>query len=208
MRFSDEEKLTARAARRLETRERVFATAVAEFARVGMAEADTRVIAAAAGVARGTFYFHFPTKEHVMAELERREESLMAERLTTALARPHDLTFALEKLVAEVMVVEQRLGQALFRDLLALHFSPARPKEHPDPSEWSEYPVIALVVAEFEDARKRGEIIPGSDAAQSAFLFMVGLYALLITTHGHEAAERAGVLENFTVTMLRGLEPR
>ena len=41
-----------------------------------MADADVGSIAAAAHVARGTFYFHFPTKEHVLAELTRREERL------------------------------------------------------------------------------------------------------------------------------------
>ena len=33
--------------------------------------ADVSTIAAAVGVARGTFYFHFPTKEHVVVEAER-----------------------------------------------------------------------------------------------------------------------------------------
>ena len=41
-----------------------------------MAEADVGAIVAAAGVAHGTFYFHFPTKEHVLFELERQAEEL------------------------------------------------------------------------------------------------------------------------------------
>ena len=65
-----EEKPSGRAVRRQETRQRVYAAAIAEFKRAGMAAADVGVIATEAGVARGTFYFHFPTKEHVLAELE------------------------------------------------------------------------------------------------------------------------------------------
>jgi AcrR family transcriptional regulator len=35
---------------------------------------------AAAGVAHGTFFFHFPTKEHVLLELEGREEERIAKQ--------------------------------------------------------------------------------------------------------------------------------
>ena len=76
-----EDKLSGRAAvkgrdaQRRQTRQRVYAAALVEFKRTGMAAADVGDIAAAAGVARGTFYFHFPTKEHVLAELERHEEA-------------------------------------------------------------------------------------------------------------------------------------
>jgi AcrR family transcriptional regulator len=48
---------------------------VAAIKRSGRAGADVSAIVAAAGVARGTFYFHFPTKEHVVVELERNEEA-------------------------------------------------------------------------------------------------------------------------------------
>ena len=64
----------ARELRRLETRARLFDAALTEIARKGLAAADVAAIAASAGVVRGTFYFHFPTKEHVLIELERNEE--------------------------------------------------------------------------------------------------------------------------------------
>lgn len=51
----------------------MFDAAVAEIGRSGLAGADVSAIVAAAGVARGTFYFHFPTKEHVVVEAERAE---------------------------------------------------------------------------------------------------------------------------------------
>src|SRR6266700_3604353 len=80
--FPMEEKVNGREAQRRQTRRSLYAVAVAEFKRTGMAAADVGVIAKEAGVARGTFYFHFPTKEHVLAELERREEARIAARLT------------------------------------------------------------------------------------------------------------------------------
>src|ERR1700744_3401673 len=80
-----------RDAQRRQTRQRVYAAALAEFKRTGMAAADVGDIAAAAGVARGTFYFHFPTKEHVLAELERAEEVRIAAKLATKKVGPGDL---------------------------------------------------------------------------------------------------------------------
>ena len=77
-----------REAQRLQTRARVFDAAVAEFGRSGLAGADVAAIAATAGVARGTFYFHFPTKEHVLVELERAEEAKIVATLDTRSAAP------------------------------------------------------------------------------------------------------------------------
>src|ERR1700739_2552017 len=80
-----------RQAQRLETRARLFNAAVAEIGRSGLAGADVSAIAAAAGVARGTFYFHFPTKEHVVVELERFEEARIVAKLDTRTAERADL---------------------------------------------------------------------------------------------------------------------
>ncbi|MFY9921683.1 MAG: TetR family transcriptional regulator, partial [Mycobacterium sp.] len=71
-------KATSRETRRLQTRQRILGAAIAEFKRSGMAAADVGAIVASAGVAHGTFFFHFPTKEHVLLELEAREESRLA----------------------------------------------------------------------------------------------------------------------------------
>lgn len=54
---------------RLETRARVRDAAVAEFHRVGFEASQIEDIVRAASVARGTFYLHFPTKDHVLMEL-------------------------------------------------------------------------------------------------------------------------------------------
>jgi len=37
---------------------------------------------------------------------------------------------------------------------------------------------------------------------------MLGLYAVLITSHGHSRAARAEILDNFAATVLRGVEAR
>ena len=164
--------------RRRQTRERILGAAIAEFKRAGMAGADVNVIAAAAGVAHGTFFFHFPSKEHVLFELERREEALFAEEFARLLEQPHDLVSVLTELVGSVTGLEQRLGPILFKELLALHFSPTRP--HKD--DWTDHPVIVLLIGEIERARSDGVVHPEVDAFYSATFFLLGVYGVLTST--------------------------
>src|SRR6201993_2247305 len=110
-----------REAQRLQTRARVFDAALAEIGRSGLAGADVASIAAAAGVARGTFYFHFPTKEHVLVELERAEELKIVALLDSRAAAPDDLLSLLTLLVRQVLAAEERLGPVVFTDMLGLH---------------------------------------------------------------------------------------
>jgi TetR/AcrR family transcriptional repressor of uid operon len=205
---TEEEKLNGREVQRRETRQRVYAAAIAEFKRAGMAAADVGVIAREAGVARGTFYFHFPTKEHVLAELERLEEARLVSQLSKFLAVPHDLAGALAEVVRLMTVMERRVGKALFREMLGLHFSPRRPEVLPGADQWAQYPVMTIVIQAVELARERGEVYPGADALRTAQFFLLGLYAMLITSHEQPKATRAEILDNFLATVLRGVEAR
>ena len=197
-----------REAQRKQTRQRVYAAAIAEFKRAGMADADVGVIVKEAGVARGTFYFHYPTKEHVLAELERSEEARVAAQLTRFMADPHDLAEVLGEIVRLFTTVERRVGRVLFHEMLGLHFSPQRPDVLPGADQWADYPLMVLVVEAVERARERGEVYPGANALHTAQFFMLGLYAVLITSHGHPKAARAAILDNFVATVLRGIESR
>ena len=203
-----EDKPNGRDAQRQETRKRVYAAAVAEFRRVGMAAADVSVIVKEAGVARGTFYFHFPTKEHILAELERHEEARLAAQLEKFLARPHDLAGALAETVRLMAQMERRVGKLLFREMLALHFSPSRPEALPGTEQWADYPMMTLVVRAIGLARDRGEAYPEADPLRTAQFFMLGLYAVLITSPDHSRAARAEILDNFVATVLRSVEAR
>jgi TetR/AcrR family transcriptional regulator, repressor for uid operon len=202
------DKFNGREAQRRETRQRVYAAAIAEFKRTGMAGADVGVIAKEAGVARGTFYFHYPTKEHVLAELERLEEARLAAQLSRFLAAPHDLAGALAEVVRLMTLMERRVGRGLFREMLGLHFSPRRPEVLPGADQWSQYPAMSLVVRAVELARERGEVYPGADALRTAQFFMLGLYAMLITSHEQPKGTRTEILDNFLATVLRGVESR
>ncbi|MGV0746704.1 TetR/AcrR family transcriptional regulator [Mycolicibacter heraklionensis] len=193
------EKMTAREARRLQTRERLLGAATAEFKRTGMAQADVGAIVAAAGVAHGTFFFHFPTKEHVLLELERREEERIAKQFEKYLVKHHDLSDALAESARLIIDLEQRLGDPLFTEFLALHFSPTRP-----PAENGEHhPLIVLIAERIGLARERGEIDDDVVAMNSAVFFLLGLYALLITTH--DWPTRPELVADYLTRTLRSL---
>jgi TetR/AcrR family transcriptional repressor of uid operon len=193
---------TAREMRRRQTRERVLSAAIAEFKRSGMVRADVNAIVAAAGVAHGTFFFHFPSKEHVLLDLESREEVRIATEFAAYLEDAHGLTAALTEVARLVAGLELRLGALLFKELLALHFSPTRPTK----DDWSDHPVIVLLVDEIERARGDGEVHPEVDAFYSATFFLLGIYGVLTTTDN--AAKRDTTLTKLIATAVRGLEVR
>jgi AcrR family transcriptional regulator len=186
-----------REAQRLQTRARVFDAAVAEFGRSGLAGADVAAIAAAAGVARGTFYFHFPTKEHVLVELERAEEAKIVETLDSGPAEPDDLLSLLTLLVHRVLAAEERLGPVVFKDMLGLHFSATRPIE----DELSEHPLAGFVIAAIADAQAAGRVSRDADPGELGVIFLSGLFALL-------AIGATASLDRYVLTIVQGMEGR
>jgi TetR/AcrR family transcriptional repressor of uid operon len=194
-------KHSARETRRLQTRQRILGAAIAEFKRSGMAGADVGTVVAAAGVAHGTFYFHFPTKEHVLLELERREEARIAAEFARFLADNHNLEATLAEVTHLVLGLERLLGRQLFKELLALHFSPSRPES----DGWTDHPVIVLLVREIERARGDGEVHPEVDAFYSATFFLLGIYGVLTTDN---IDTRDTMLAKLVASAVRGLEVR
>jgi len=193
---------SAREAKRLQTRERLMGAAVAEFTRSGIAEADVSAIVTAAGVAHGTFFFHFPTKEHVLLELERREEERIAKEMGRFLRSRPDLAATLTEAARLVVGLEHRLGDPLFKDFLALHFSQTRPPAE----DGQDHPLIVAVAQEIEHAQQRDEVDPDVTPMNSAVFFLLGLYALLTTTNTWPT--RDAMLEDYVKRTLRSLEAR
>jgi AcrR family transcriptional regulator len=191
--------VSARESKRLETRARLFDAAVAEIGRVGLAGADVSAIARSVGVVRGTFYFHYPTKEHVLVELQDAEEKrIVAELQGRSVAT--DLQTALSDVVSEVLATEQRLGETIFRDMLGLVFSSTRPAE----AQVDEHPLADYVVAVLTRARRDGVIAKGLQPRELAVVFLNGMFALLTTRAATPAAR--GLLDLYVTTMVSGME--
>lgn len=193
--------VSAREAQRLQTRARLFDAALAEMASSGLAGTDVAAIAAAVGVARGTFYFHFPTKEHVLVELERNEECTIVAMLAAETSAHGDLRSMLTSLVRQVLAAEKRLGPVVFRDMLGLHFSASRPVEDGP----AEHPLAEFVIAAIAEAQAAQRVSRDADAAELGVIFLTGLFALLVT--GDTASRsRVDLLDRYVKTIVDGME--
>ncbi len=193
------DKPSTRETRRLQTRERLLGAAIAEFKRAGMAAADVGSIVSAAGVAHGTFFFHFPTKEHVLLELEQREEGRIAKQFAQFVKPGRDLQAVLREAVRLVLGLERRLGDLLFKEFLALHFSQTRP-----PAEGvADHALVVLLADQIEAQRERGDIDPDVNPVNSSVFFLLGFYALLITTN--DWPTRDALLEDYVARTVRSM---
>ena len=162
----------------------------------GFAAADVSAIAATAGVVRGTFYFHFPTKEHILVELERNEETRIISELGEAKG---DLASVLAQVVDHVLKAERRLGTVVFRDMLGLHFSSTLPVD----DELAQHPLAQFLVGVIGRAQDAGQVPPEADAAELATFFLTGLFALLAT-----GAHDGTLLRRYVTTVVKGMETR
>ena len=104
--------------------------------------------------------------------------------------------------------MERRVGKVLFREMLALHFSPNRPEAAARRRPVGGLPHDGPGGAGDRARAGRGETYPEADPLRTAQFFMLGLYAVLITSHDHSRAARAEILDNFVATVLRSVEAR
>ncbi len=108
----------------------------------------------------------------------------------------------LGEVVRLVMGLEDRLGRILFKERLALHFSPSRPQQ----DDWTDHPLIVLLVREIERARGEGEVRADVDAFFSATFFLLGIYGVLTTTDNLESRET--MLTELVASAIRVLQIR
>ncbi len=113
--------LRRRDRQRLETHRRIFEAAIAEFKRVGFANAQVGRIAAAAGVAHGTFFFHFPTKDHVLLEMQDHGERRIVDRVRATRQKSRSVAGFLMQIIDSVLGEEVFVGTELMRELLGVH---------------------------------------------------------------------------------------
>lgn len=168
---------TKRDQQRLETRELLFELAVAEFRRSGTAKARIRDIVDAAGVVPGTFYFHFPTKDHVIFELWLRNAARLVELLREAEhsdTPPRTTADFLHSLAEGLLRVEAEVGDAgLLRDSIAIVLRP------PEGVDLSENPIGDILVDFLAEAETRGEFQSELAATELARVLLTSILGSL-----------------------------
>ncbi|MFK7894264.1 MAG: TetR/AcrR family transcriptional regulator [Myxococcota bacterium] len=167
---------SARARQRSETRERLFEVALREFRAVGFGAAQIDRIAKSAGVARGTFYFHFPTKDDVLLELAQRVNRRIARRVT--LLRDSDptlreLLYRVNDAIADEI---SRVGETgLLAEMLSLYVR--RPYDLAD-SAHSAPSLAEELTQHLVWASGRGELKAQMPPEQIAMVLMSSLFGI------------------------------
>ncbi len=165
------------------TRQLLFEAAIAEFRRVGLARASVARIAREAGVSRPSFYFHFPSKQHVLLELQWIEELSVASRLEGS----RSLREALQELAEGLIELEARLGDAdLFRDMIAVYAR--RPAELPIAEQ--SFPLVEALARRFGEAAARGELRSGLESEAAARVCLTSAFGLFLGLPSDPAQRR------------------
>ena len=192
---------TQRERQRAETRERLFQAALAEFRRHGVAGARIEQIATSVGVVRGTFYFHFPTKEHVLQELQLRGQERIMDHLADLDPNKDGVSEVLEAIVNGLEAGAEVVNDGpLLRDTLALY---VRHPIEPSIGDDEPRPLVEVAAGVLAAAQKRGEMrsdISPEDAVSVVFSGLFGLFAASASGRGH-------LLRDWLNLVGRGLAP-
>jgi AcrR family transcriptional regulator len=182
----------ARERQRTATRERLFNAAIAEFRRRGFERANVADIARAAGVARPSFYAHFPTVDHVLFEWTWR----LALQIVRELEGTAGLRATLDRLADALIAAEQAVGDvALFREMISSFARRAAGPAFDD----DEIPVLGELMRRFERARAAGELRAGMQPAQAARLCLSGVFGHLLGVEATPGERRADLRALFSL---------
>lgn len=194
--------------KRSDTRERIFEAAVEEFAREGFANAQIPRIAAQAGVVRGTFYFHFASKEHVLIELAERDHERISGELATLRDNDTPLPDVLTRLLDCMTPDSDAEPEAnLRRDVLALYMREAHAKnadELGDPEQSN--PVLNELTHHISEAIARGQVRDDVEPERLAAAVLTSIFGLVVARKG-TASDNRPELELLIELLLHGMGP-
>ncbi len=189
----------SRTRQRLETRDRIFTAALAEFRRAGVAAAEIEDIVRAADVARGTFYLHFPTKDHVLMELLRRQQRELGEALR---ARRGLSPRAFLRRVVDLMVENSVRESALYHELFAVI------TRHAHEMRGEASALVEALMDCFAAGQRRGEVRRDIAPFDLTNVFLPGVYGLLQMKLDSPRGELRQALYRVVDIFVRGIAAR
>lgn len=193
---------TQRDRQREETRQRVYRAALAIFRRDGAEAAKIDDIANLAGVSRGTFYFHFPTKDDVLVELMSSSQLEVCARLAQ-IDREADIRVALAAVavaVAETWATEPRLladiGMVALKNTADQLADTGRM-----------HPLQQALVPWFAAAQERGQVSALIPPDLSSQFFLVHLFGAALAWSGNRVLPLKQLLDNVVTFFLKAARP-
>lgn len=169
---------------------------------MGVAAAQVDRIARAAGVARGTFYFHFPTKDDVLLELAARVSARIARRIAVVGESAPSLRELLTRVNDAITDEHSRVGETgLLAEMLSLHVR--RPHDLTDPT--GNVPnLVDELARQLAAARARGCFESSLAVDQLAVVFATSLFGIYARMPRGEALRSS--CEAWVDLVVRGLE--
>jgi AcrR family transcriptional regulator len=175
---------------------------MARFERDGYAAVSVEDIVRAAGVARGTFYFHFPDKEDVLYEAVRRGQAEIAARMAAAGARG-DLRAVLGETCASfARLWGARRRRALLVDAGAIGMR----RIVGDTRARDEEPLRRELARHVARAQAAGELRSVLPSQMLADVFLLDVFAALMAWAQTGAPPLAVVMPGVIELFLRGAE--
>ncbi|MCK6507454.1 TetR/AcrR family transcriptional regulator [Myxococcota bacterium] len=185
---------------RLETRRRVFEAAIEVFRRDGVQECRVEDIATLAGVSRGTFYFHFPTKDAVLADFLGEAEAEFVERVA---ALPEQAT--IEEVVDATALAIASSWSTDPRLFVEVGLVALRRTADSLQSREAAYGIREELARRFEGASARGELIHGVPPQSLADLILASFFAVAMGwTQNHPEISLEAALQGAGFLFLHG----
>lgn len=188
----------SRVEQRLATRRRLYDAAMAEFKATGFAAAQVEDIVRAAGVARGTFYNHFATKDHVLLEYVERLQKQATARLAHLTQESARLFF--REAIDVLLDVVSGEDPVILREALSVV------SRHVD-ELGNVAPLYTGLTAFFEAAQARGEIRLDILPSELAAAFLPNVFGQLLLRLTAPEAELRQTLHHAVDVFVRGIAP-
>ena len=194
--------LGGRDRQREETRKRVYEAALTIFRRDGVVQARIDDIVKLAGVSRGTFYFHFPTKDDVLAELLHESERRVAAAVT-ALPEATLLADVLQE-VGRVIANEWQADPKIFPDvgMVALKLTAVGVTNSKND------PVRSALAPHFRASASRGELNATLPPELVSDFYLVNAFGAALAWSGNPMVPLETVLQAVTSLFLNGATSR
>jgi AcrR family transcriptional regulator len=189
---------TGRDRQREETRRRVREAALEFFRRDGLAATRIDDIVKAAGVSRGTFYFHFPTKEDVIIEVLSESEHRVAAAVR-ALPKGTPVREVLQTVCGRI-AEEWEHEPRLFPDVGAVAVRRAAATFREGQTD----PVSRALTDVFRAAVKRKELTPDLAPEVLGDFFLVNAFAAALAWCAHPLVPLHTVLASVIDIFLNG----
>ena len=196
---------TTRAAQRVARRAQLVEAALSVFSRQGVAATSVDDIVRAAGVAKGTFYLYFTTRDDVVNAVAERMVEGVADRIEAVATDPG--RSPLERLLAFGAAVREVGDEPYERDLIEVFHRPENRALHDRIGERALGRLTPTVAAIIADGIERGQFARQDPRRAAAYVLACFGALHEVVSHPDEVAAAIGELDAFVLRAL-GFEGR